>query len=207
MWGQWFKDILTGAEQYRTCEFYDNVEQFGGSWRSWLAIEGHVFLINYDPEIPFAFLKIIEDQQDKRETRSHCLGEKGQGYAKRIYTGAIQSTELIDALLALSRTRYQELNLSEIDMEKLAEELMDLLEKETDRIYEEKFPSRPQVSRQNLLEEERIIPDFVPESLRNFERVPEGYVSAFIFVRRENLETIGQHGLKSRISPGSSSLT
>lgn len=57
------------------------------------------------------------------EGHADCLGEKGQRYAKAICTGAIQSTELIDALLALSRTRYQELNLSEIDMEKLAKEI------------------------------------------------------------------------------------
>ncbi len=57
------------------------------------------------------------------EEHADCLGEEGQGYAKAIYTGAMRSTELIDGLLALSRTRYQELNLSEIDMEKLAKEI------------------------------------------------------------------------------------
>jgi PAS domain S-box-containing protein len=57
------------------------------------------------------------------EEHADCLGEEGRRYAKAIYTGATRSTELIDGLLALSHTRYQELNLSEIDMEELAKEI------------------------------------------------------------------------------------
>jgi len=51
--GQWFKDNLTGAETYRTHEFYDNVESdtlhFGGGFSSYTAIHGFVFSIITDP--------------------------------------------------------------------------------------------------------------------------------------------------------------
>ncbi len=57
------------------------------------------------------------------EEYAHCLGEEGQKYAKTIYDGAIRSTQLIEDLLTLSHMTYQELNLSEINMEELVEEI------------------------------------------------------------------------------------
>jgi hypothetical protein len=46
--GQWFWDLHTNQEQYRQFEFYDNVIDYGGGWRSWLAIEGYIIFLNYD---------------------------------------------------------------------------------------------------------------------------------------------------------------
>ena len=38
--GQWFLDLENGNEEFRTHEFYDNVEGFGGGFASSMAIEG-----------------------------------------------------------------------------------------------------------------------------------------------------------------------
>jgi hypothetical protein len=48
--GQWFIDLTTTEESYRTHEFYDNVEGYGGSaFKSFLAIEGYVHNLSFDP--------------------------------------------------------------------------------------------------------------------------------------------------------------
>ena len=46
--GQWFMDIRTGAEQVRSCEFYDNVYGHGGGWADCYAIEGYIVALWFD---------------------------------------------------------------------------------------------------------------------------------------------------------------
>ncbi|HHE38087.1 MAG TPA: T9SS type A sorting domain-containing protein [Candidatus Cloacimonetes bacterium] len=53
--GQWFRDNTTFQEEFRTHEFYDNVEGSGGGTMSCFAIEGYVIMIQYQAGNIIAF--------------------------------------------------------------------------------------------------------------------------------------------------------
>ncbi len=46
--GQWFYDLRTGNQNVRWCEFYDNVDDFGGGGPSCFAIEGYITQVFFD---------------------------------------------------------------------------------------------------------------------------------------------------------------